>query len=269
MINLHTHTGFSDGSGQPEEYVTTARSAGMQGIGFSDHSPLPFDNSFALREGRVREYCDTILALKRMQPDDFRVLLGMEIDFIPGIGHSFRYFREAYPLEYVIGSVHLVRNGQSDELWFIDGPDPATYDDGLFRLFGGDIRAAVTAYYHQINEMLSGSPMEIIGHLDKIRMHNRNRFFREEEPWYVRLVEETLALVLEKRVTVEVNTRGLYKKRSDSHFPGGMVLEKIREMGIPVIISSDAHRPEEVDCLFTETASMLREMGLQITPLFG
>ncbi len=267
MINLHTHTRFSDGSDQPEAYIAMARLAGMQGIGFSDHSPLPFDNSFALREERVREYCDTILTLKDEQPDDFRVLLGMEIDFIPGIGHSFRYFRETFPLEYVIGSVHLVRNGRSDELWFIDGPDPATYYDGLFRLFGGNIRTAVTAYYHQINEMLSGSPMEIIGHLDKIKMHNRNRFFREEEPWYVRLVEETLALVLEKKVTVEVNTRGLYKKRSDSHFPGSMILKMIRELGIPVIISSDAHRPDEVGSLFSETTSMLREMGLKVTPL--
>ena len=173
-------------------------------------------------------------------------MLGMEIDFIPDIGHSFRYFRDLYPLEYVIGSVHLVRNGRPDDLWFIDGPDPATYDDGLFRIFGGDIRAGVTAYYHQINEMLLHSPLEIIGHLDKIKMHNRNRFFREEESWNIELVDETLALVREKRVTVEVNTRGLYKSRSDSQFPGGMILRKIRDLGIPVIISSDAHRPDEV-----------------------
>ena len=165
--NLHTHTHFSDGSDKPEKYVETAVSKGLTGLGFSDHSPLPFENTFALRENQVQKYCDAI-SLSRVTSHVLHIFLGMEADFIPGMGHSFAYLRENFPLDYLIGSVHLVRNGSPDELWFIDGPDPATYDDGLNVMFGGDIRKGVAAYYRQINEMLIANKLDIVGHLDKI-----------------------------------------------------------------------------------------------------
>ncbi len=289
LQNLHTHTHFSDGSSAPEQYVEAALAQGLTSLGFSDHSPLPFENTFALREEKVAEYCDTILSLKHfatlpltygriamrpyhspltygriaMRPyhSPLTIFLGMEADFIPGMGHPFSHFWDTCPLDYLIGSVHLVRNGSPEDLWFIDGPDPATYDQGLNELFGGDIRKGVAAYYRQINEMLTTGRMDIVGHLDKIKMHNRGRFFTEDEPWYQALVDETLELVMKKGVIVEVNTRGIYKKRSDSLFPGPAILKKIHAMGIPVLISSDAHKPGEVSMLFAETAELLRNIG--------
>jgi len=278
LQNLHTHTHFSDGSDEPVKYMEKAMELGLSSIGFSDHSPLPFENSFALRENQVGNYCDAILSLCNRtvsptscdhlpQPENqkpkIEVFLGMEADFIPGIGHSFSHFLENYPLDYLIGSVHLVRNETSGELWFIDGPDPATYDDGLDALFGGDIRKGVSAYYRQINEMLAAGKMDMIGHLDKIKMHNRGRYFSETEPWYIALVNETLDLVRQCGVIIEVNTRGIYKKRSDSLFPGPAILKRIHDLNIPVIISSDAHKPLEVAMLFGETATLLFEIGFR------
>jgi histidinol-phosphatase (PHP family) len=260
--NFHTHTRFSDGSDDPEKYIETALFQGLTDLGFSDHSPLPFENTFALRENEVQSYCDAI-SLARDTCHTLRIFLGMEADYIPGMGHSFSYFRESYPLDFLIGSVHLVRNGSPMDLWFIDGPDPATYDDGLNTLFGGDIRKGVTAYYRQINEMLTTSKMDIIGHFDKIKMHNRGRFFSETEPWYTALVEETLELVKLSGTIIEVNTRGLYKKRSDSLFPGPAILKRILGLNIPIIISSDAHKPHEVSLLFGDTADFLYEIGFR------
>jgi histidinol-phosphatase (PHP family) len=269
--NLHTHTNFSDGSDVPEAYVESALIHGLTALGFSDHSPLPFENSFALREADSGTYCDKIIELrKKIQTSGiqgsetgFRIFLGMEADFIPGTGHSLAWFRENFPLDYLIGSVHLVRNGSPADLWFIDGPDPATYDEGLAAFFGGDICKGVSAYYNQINEMLTTGKMDIIGHLDKIKMHNRGRFFDETESWYRLLINETLDLVRESGTIVEVNTRGLYKKRSDSLFPGLTVLKRIHELNIPIIISSDAHKPHEVSMLFNETAQALFEIGFR------
>ena len=274
--NLHTHTRFSDGSDDPEKYVDAANLQGLAALGFSDHSPLPFENGFALQEEETANYCENIVALRKKYPESsdiscelqtanckLQIFLGMEADFIPGQGHSFAHLLENWPLDYLIGSVHLVKNGPSDELWFIDGSDPATYDDGLNAMFGGDIRKGVAAYYRQVNEMVTTSRMDIIGHLDKIKMHNRGRFFSETEPWYIALVNETLDLVKQSGIIVEVNTRGLYKKRSDSLFPGLAILERILELNIPVIISSDAHKPMEVSMLFDETADLLYNIGFR------
>ncbi|MCX6269080.1 MAG: histidinol-phosphatase [Bacteroidetes bacterium] len=269
LQNLHTHTHFSDGSDAPLKYIETAQADGLKSIGFSDHSPLPFENTFALREDQVRDYCNTVLSLREQLSDTTNpyflpkidLFLGMEADYIPGVGHSFSHFLENYPLDYIIGSVHLVRNSSSSNLWFIDGPDPATYDDGLTGLFGGDIRRGVTAYYNQVNEMLATCKMDIVGHLDKIKMHNGGRYFQETDPWYIGLINETLDMVKQSGAIVEVNTRGLYKKRCDSLFPGPAILKKIHALKIPVIITSDAHKPGEITMLFNETAELLAGIG--------
>jgi len=61
---------------------------------------------------------------------------------------------------------------------------------------------------------------------------------------------KTLGMIRNAGSIVEVNTRGLYKKRSDSLFPGPAILKKILALGIPITISSDAHKPHELSLFF-------------------
>ena len=92
-------------------------------------------------------------------------------------------------------------------------------------------------------------------------MHNHDEYFREDEPWYSKLVMETLEIIRDNGCIVEVNTRGLYKKRSGSLFPGPAILKEMNKMNIPVTISTDAHKPGEVGLLLDETARTLIETG--------
>ncbi len=62
---------------------------------------------------------------------------------------------------------------------------------------------------------------------------------------------------------IEVNTRGIYKKRCDELYPGRWILKEIREKGLPVTLSSDAHRPEEIDGYYAETLEILRDIGFK------
>jgi histidinol-phosphatase (PHP family) len=290
LFNLHTHTRFSDGSSEPEVYIQEAIRQGFSVLGFSDHTPVPFENKFALSEENLPVYCDTILALKKKYAGDQpgpgnkgvsrdllppgtsnssgmnpfpEILLGVEIDFIPGMTRPFSSYRELFDLDYTIGSVHLVRNSEAGGLWFIDGPDISIYDEGIQKMFAGNGRHAVTAYYRQIQEMISDHNPDIIGHMDKVKMYNRGRYFSESDVWYIDLVDETLGLISESGAVVEVNTRGLYKKRSDTLFPGPEILKKILKLNIPVTISSDAHKPEELSFLFEEARSALRTLGFK------
>ena len=262
-FNLHTHTCFSDGSSAPEEYINEAIHQGFDTLGFSDHSPVPFKNNFAIPDEKLQEYCDTISRLKVSFSSRIAVFLGLEIDFIPGITQSIEQLREKYHFDYFIGSVHLVKNENSDKLWFIDGPDIEIYDKGLKTIFNGNAQIAVTAYYRQVIEMIRREKPDIIGHLDKIKMYNRNRYFREDDPWYVRLIDDVLEVIQAAGSVVEVNTRGLYKKRSDSLFPGPEILKKIKNRNIPVTISSDAHKPPELSLYFGETQKLLQEIGIR------
>ncbi len=263
LANLHTHSNFSDGSNPPEDYIQEAISKGLVSIGFSDHSHLPFETRFALKEERASEYCDTISRLSRKYRGKIDVFLGLEVDFVPGMGHDPMWYGQEYQLDFTIGSVHLVRNPGEEDLWFIDGPYSESYDAGLTRIFDGDIRKAVTTYYRQLQELISLYKPGIVGHLDKIKMHNKGRYFSEEEPWYKKLVDETLDLILEAGCLVEVNTRGIYKKRSDTLFPGPSVLKKIHALDIPVLVTSDAHRPEEVASHLKEATKHLYDLGFR------
>jgi histidinol-phosphatase (PHP family) len=238
-------------------------------MGFSEHSPLPFPTNFSLKEKKVEDYIEETERLKEKYSGQIDLYRALEMDFIPGFSEDFSFWREKARLDYAIGSVHMVHPENDDGLWFIDGPESAKYDEGLQKFFGGDIKKAVKAYFHQVNRMIESQPFEIVGHLDKIKMHNQNRYFTEDESWYRNLIEETIHLIREKDLIVEVNTRGLYKKRSDRLFPDDYALQRVRELNIPIVISSDAHKPEELNLLLDDTEKRLFEMGFQAAVCFN
>lgn len=265
LVNHHTHTLYSDGSSQPEEYVIAAIEKKFQILGFTEHSPLPFENPFSFKQELKEEYISLLKTLKEKYSSQLSIYFGMEMDYIPRMSESFSKVKAEYKLDYLIGSVHLVRPDNGDVLWFTDGPDYKTYDEGLHQLFGNDIKKAVKTYYYQLNEMIENQRFDILGHFDKIKMHNRDRFFTEDETWYKHLVNETLELVQDKDIIVEVNTRGIYKKRSETTYPGLEILKQMKTMHIPVMVNSDAHKPHELDGEFTYGFAILKATGMNET----
>jgi histidinol-phosphatase (PHP family) len=264
FFNLHTHSKFCDGTGDPEDYITMALDLGFHTLGFSSHAPVPFKNNFAIKdEAKLLDYCHTVERLREKYQGRISVMLGLELDYISGISNDFREIKEKCHLDYTIGSVHLVRNGNNDGLWFIDGPKVESYDSGLRDVFNGDVRAAINAYYHQVNTMILTQKPDIIGHFDKIKMHNRGRYFGEDEPWYRELVMQLVDVIKRTGTVVEVNTRGIYKKRSSDLYPGKWILEILREQKIPLTLSSDAHRPDEINGYYKETLDILKNMGIR------
>lgn len=266
--NYHTHSQYSDGSNPPEDYITEAIKQGFKGLGFSEHSTLPFINTFALQTGNEGAYCKEINELKVKYSNHIGIYLSLEADFIPGISQDFKKLKEGLSLDYLIGSVHLVLEHNSSNLWFIDGPNPEIYDKGVNQIFCGDIRKAVTTYWHQVNSMIETETFDVIGHLDKIKMHNRGRLFSEQDKWYTDLVNETINLIAEKEFIVEINTRGLYKGRSDSLFPGEYIIHKLHEKGIGVMLSSDAHLPKEISLYFEEAIRQIQNCGYKAVNVF-
>ncbi len=261
--NYHTHTKFCDGSDEPEIYINEAIKLGFDSLGFSGHAPLPNENTFAIKENDLENYCKNIEALKNKYKNKINIFLALEADYIPEVTVDFHNFYKKCNLDYIIGSVHLVLNPENKKRWFIDGPKAEIYEKGLEIVFNNDIRKAVTAYFHQINKMIETQKPDVIGHLDKIKMHNKKPYFSEEEKWYKNLVSETLKLVKEKNYILEVNTRGIYKKRCDSLFPGIKILKQIHSLKIPIIISSDAHKPSELALGYNQAVRILKNIGFK------
>lgn len=269
MFNLHCHSIFCDGSSPLREYADAAISKGFHTLGFSSHAPLPIENKFALRdEQTLLQYAVEVKQLSREYQSQLKIYTALEIDYIPGISDDFDHLRKLASLDYVIGGVHLIRNASQEQLWFIDGPRQEIYVEGLQQIFGGDIQKAVTTYWQQMRDMITTQKPDIVAHLDKIKMHNQNRFFSTTDNWYVEQVEQTLEVIAAAGTIVEVNTRGLYKGRSDELFPGEAILTLMLELNIPVTVSSDSHRPEEIDGFYPQAYETLRRIGYRQVKCF-
>ena len=261
-FNLHTHSIYSDGKSQPREIVEEAVRQGLTTLGFSEHSPLPFDNNFSVKEADMPRYVAEIAQLKEEFKGKIDIYCGLEADYLTDVSEPFAVTKERYHLDYLIGGVHLVgQSANPDEIWFIDGPKWEVYDEGLQKFFDGDIRRAVRRFYEQSNEMIENEQFDIIAHFDKIKMHNRERYFHEDEPWYRALAFETLDLIREKGLVMEVNVRGIYKKRYNGFYPSPWLMEEACKMGIPAIISADAHHFSEISLEFAAAEEALKKAG--------
>ena len=265
MTNYHTHSHYCDGKGELREYVELALAHGFSSLGFSGHAPLPFANSFSIHDEDYIKYCDEVRSLKEEYRGRIDIRLGLEIDYVPGVCDDFRPLIQQGGLDYFIGGVHLVTNPLDTEalrsnpadaaklIWFIDGPHQETYDEGLQRVFHGDVRRGVTAFFHQNNAMIESQRPTIVAHFNKIVMHNRDRYFHYDEPWFRNYVYETVELIRETGCICEVNTRGIYKGRHNDFYPAKSTLQHMSHLGIPVIVSTDAHMAS--DLVLTEGAA--------------
>ena len=297
-FNLHTHSVYSDGKSQPCEIVEEAVRQGFTTLGFSEHSPLPFDNNFSVKSADMPRYVSEIAQLKEEFKDKIDIYCALEADYLTGFSEPFAVTQEKYHLNYLIGGVHLVINPalrpfegpqgpqaqgparakvvepveiedstklnptiSADEIWFIDGPKWEVYDEGLQKFFDGDIRRAVRRFFEQTNEMIENERFDIIAHFDKIKMHNRDRYFHEDEPWYRKLALETLDLIREKGLVMEINTRGIYKKRYNGFYPSPWLMKEASKMGVPAIISADAHHFSEISLEFVAAEEVLKKAG--------
>jgi len=259
-FSFHTHTNYCDGKAQAVAFVKRAIDLQMKAIGFSSHAPIPLDVSWSMAEDQLKNYVSEVRELGYKYDDELDVYLSLEMDYIPGMTKPFAQVKEAYGLDYTIGSVHLVKSPVENEFLFLDGPD-TNYVQGLECLFDGDVKKMVKAYFNQINEMITEQKPDVVGHIDKIKMNNKGRYFSENETWYQNLLNESIDVLKESDCIVEINTRGLYTKKSPDFFPDARFIKACHKNNIPVTISTDAHHPDELLLYFDGAAKILKESG--------
>lgn len=259
--NYHGHSNYCDGHGMVEDYVIKAIELNMASIGISSHAPLPFSSHWTMPLDKLEQYNREVEQLKEKYKDQIQIFRSLEVDYIPGVVSPTHSFIKEQNLDYTIGSVHVVGAFEDGLLLEIDGPTPE-FEKGLDILFDSDIKALARKYFSLQNEMLENHTPDILGHMDKIKMHNHVfNFFEETEDWYVNLVHQTMMLAKEKGSVIEINTKTF--ERSNLIFPGADHFKFIKQNSIPVTINSDAHRPEFLTMGFTEVADMLMQVGIK------
>lgn len=255
--DYHIHSVFCDGKSTHADLVARGEAIGLRSMGFASHGPVPFPCNWCMPVDRLDEYVAGIRALD--ERSTVEVYAGLEIDFIPGkVGPA--DFRDK--LDYTIGSIHFVDAFDGQD-WEADNT-LAMFKEGLEKVFDNDIRKAVTRYFELMRLMMATSRPDILAHMDRIKVHNqKEHFFDEEATWFRDAVSDTLEAAAHHGVMVEVNTRGLYKKRSIETYPGPFGIRRLAELSIPVMLASDAHHTDDLTGLFGEVAGALRAAGIK------
>ena len=250
--NLHAHTTFCDGKHSAEEMVLAAIDVGMETLGFSGHSGLPFYTDWCMNPVNTRAYQKEILRLKEVYGDRINILLGVEQDLLAGIPD--------YPYDYVIGSVHYVK--VDDEGFMVD-TSAKVLSDAANKYFGGDFYRLCKSYYQTVSRVVEETRCDIVGHFDLVTKFNEGGCqFDENDPRYLKAALDALDLLLEKDVVFEINTGAMSRGYRRAPYPSPMLLRRIAEKGGKVTITSDAHAKENLLYAFSDAVQLARACGL-------
>lgn len=256
-FDLHTHhRRCGHAAGEIEDYIRAAVDRGLAAIGISDHSPYFAAEEdhpspgLAMARSEFARYIEEIGQLKKKYEDRIEVLVGVESDFFPESIRRYADIYRQYPLDYVIGSIHI-SNGkhvsQNQHIWH--------------ELDEEQLEREKVVYFELLQQAARSGVFQIIGHMDLIRRYYRD-FMRSCGP----LVEQTLQVFAETGVTMEINTSGIMRKEGTN--PCYEVLEIACRYGVPVTFGSDSHKPERVGEHWDAVAGMLRELGYREMRMF-
>jgi histidinol-phosphatase (PHP family) len=261
LANYHTHSFFCDGEGELEDYVLEALEKGFDALGFSSHAPIPNFKSYVMDESRLPAYCEQIRNLKVKYRDKIQIYLGLEIDYIPAVvGPGSAQFA-CLGLDYTIGSIHFIKDPRDGQYWELD-ESAAGFAKITEEIFKGRMEDFISYYYLILRQMLRLHNPDIIGHLDLVQKFNsHNEFFSENEKWYQDEVRQTLQVIAAAGSILEINTGGIARGYVKSPYPSAWIIAEARKLGIPIILSSDAHTPKALDAAFEQAKELLRGAG--------
>ena len=258
--NYHSHCSFCDGKAPMEQFVIAARDAGFTSYGVSSHAPLPFNTRWTLKLENVPAYLSELERLKQKYAEDLELYTGMEIDYLDDTQNpSIDYF-QTLPLDYRIGSVHMVYTPAGKIV------DTDTNLDNFKRIleddFQGDLQLLVETYFRSSMRMVELGGFDFVGHADKM-VHNAELCDKSllQQGWFKRRLEDYFLLIAEKGFMAEINTKAYRVK--GCFFPDERHWGMLKELGIPILVNSDAHLPELVnDCRFL-ALGLLKKAGFK------
>jgi histidinol-phosphatase (PHP family) len=210
----------------------------------------PFWRENALDD--LDDYCRFV----REQTD---LRLGIEADFVPGAEDRTANLLEARDFDYVVGSVHFLRDHALDmddySIW------GSTRGSGLIQP-GRSVEKVWRDYFCTLGEAARSRLFDILAHPDLVKVWGPAHPDRPvPEGDLRRYYELAMDGIAESRIAVEVSTAGL-RKPAQEIYPAPAFLEMCLEAGAPVALSSDAHRPEEVGADYDQALELLDRLGV-------
>jgi histidinol-phosphatase (PHP family) len=247
------------------KYVAAAEANGVARIALTEHV-FRFREAFQLLYGwwdddqsnpelsaNMRAYvedevsaslADYVRVVEEAKSQGLPVLLGLELDWVPGRADQLRTVLEPYDWDVVLGSVHWIGAWSIDSGSGLDGAEWERRDvDEVFETYVGMLRdAAETGLY------------DVLAHPDLPKIHGHR-------PTQFGPVHEALVQAAEAGpCAVELNSNGFNKPVNEA-YPALSVIEGARAAGLPITLASDAHTPDRVGERFDDLAALATQAG--------
>lgn len=272
-FSLHMHTVGFDGKNTETEMLEKAMECQLKQIGFSNHfivhpnikkSPMyayasrggysdiyssDFDEVIRKFENHYRK----IDELKKVS--DIMIFKGMEVDYFPDDEWRKGFERAIKILQpdYLIGTTHFVEdNGILLNSHDLKNSPKIKQNKFLHRYWQG-IRAAAQSRL-----------FDFIAHLDLMKKVGlgHEEVWREDEL-------KTVKTLKANSIATEINTSG-FKFNYNEAYPSRRMMKMLAEYNIPVLLSDDAHKKENITCKFAKAEQIAKECGIVnfLTPQF-
>jgi histidinol-phosphatase (PHP family) len=186
--------------------------------------------------------------------EDTDLRLGIEADFVAGREDRMANVLEPYEWDYVIGSVHFLRDHAVDMPGAFDVWDLGAPPEKVWRRYFETVAAAARSGQY-----------DIMAHPDLVKVWGRNRPAPEGD--LRRYYEPAVEAFAEMDVAVEVSTAGL-RKPVNEIYPARGFLEMVVDAGLPVALSSDAHVPDDLGYGYDEATALLADLGITELAVF-
>jgi histidinol-phosphatase (PHP family) len=241
-----------------ERYREAAEERGIEELGVAEHIHRfvqsldvwqhPWYRHWARDD--VDEYCDFVRGSG--------LKLGIEADFLPGREDRLQNLLEAREWDYVVGSLHFLRD---DALDLHGEPDWAAWD--IWR--GADPERVWASYFETLGEAARTGMFDILAHPDLVKVFAGRVPVPDGD--LRRFYERAMDGIAESDVAVEVSTAGL-RKPAGEIYPAPAFLEMCLDAGRPVALSSDAHVPEQLGFEYERALSFLEGLGVSEIAVF-
>lgn len=251
--NVHSHTNRVDGRDSAEDMVRAALALGFHTLGFSEHGHADYDDC-SMSPEQEPLYRAEILGLREKYAGQIELLLGYEHDWLSPANVA------AY--DYYIESVHYLPTPDGG-YFSVDWTRPRL-EAARDAFYGGDMYALCRHYFETVCQSIEGTGAAILGHIELVMKFNEARdLFDDGDARYLGPALECATLAAESGRLVEVNTGAVARGYRTQPYPGEAMLRRVREAGGRIILTSDCHNKDFLDCHFAEAAALARACGFK------
>ena len=244
MFDFHLHSTVSfDGKSAPAEMALAARDRGLREICFTDHIDRDIYLAPDAMTFRTEDYN---AAYDSLTVPGLTIRRGIEFGMKPGNRQDFDKALQRRPFDFVLGSVHFVKelNAYKEPFWQ-----------------GKTVEQAERDY---LEEMLTcvqvHDQFDVLAHLNFL---SKSKFNPGHIPMHYEphreILDAILELLVQKGKGLEINTSGIC--RNVGFLPGKEFFVRFRELGGQIVtMGSDAHQSSRVGEHIPEAAEILRDV---------